>query len=190
MFKRLIVVLSGLMLPGFVWFMGCSPASATKPGSALAPPRVAAAQGDVREKPARKTPVSASSSSLDALRQGKAAAPGPLKDVYFDFDRYDLRADARETLKENAQWLKANPSVRVEIEGHGDERGTNEYNLALGAKRAQTAKQYLQSLGISEKRLSTKSYGEEAPVCREHTEECWQRNRHDRFVVIPGRPTS
>ena len=190
MFNRLIVVLSGLMLPGFVWIMGCSPTSANKPGPASASPQVAAAQGELREKPARKTPVSAPSSSLEALRQGKAPAAGPLKDVYFDFDRYDLRADARETFKANADWLKANPSARVEIEGHCDERGTNEYNLALGAKRAQAAKQYLVNLGISEKRLSTKSYGEEAPVCREHTEECWQKNRHDRFVVSPGLPTS
>ncbi len=96
----------------------------------------------------------------------------------------------RVTLKANAEWLKANPSARVEIEGHADERGTNEYNLALGAKRAQAAKDYLVTLGISAERLSTVSYGEETPVCREHTEGCWQRNRHDRFVVITEGPVS
>ena len=106
----------------------------------------------------------------------------PLKDIYFDFDRYDLRADARDVLKANADWLKQNPSATIEIEGHCDERGTAEYNLALGAKRAQSAKDYLTTLGVDAQRLSTISYGQEIPVCSEHTEECWQKNRHDRFV--------
>ena len=110
-----------------------------------------------------------------------------MKDIYFDFDRYDLRSEARDTLKANADWLKANPSARAEIEGHCDERGTNEYNLALGAKRAQAANDYLISLGIAKGRLSTKSYGEELPVCKEQNEGCWQKNRHDRFVVTTAR---
>ena len=109
-----------------------------------------------------------------------------MKDVYFDFDRYDLRADARDILKTNAAWLKQNPASSVEIEGHCDERGTSEYNLALGAKRAQTAKDYLVNLGVARQRLSTISYGEELPVCSEPNEECWQKNRHDRFVIKAG----
>jgi peptidoglycan-associated lipoprotein len=113
-----------------------------------------------------------------------------LQEVYFGFDSFDLSNDARATLKRNADWLKANPSVRVEIEGHCDDRGTNEYNLALGAKRAQAAKDYLVSLGIPSERLSTISYGEELPVCREQTEDCWQKNRRGRFVVATGRPSS
>jgi peptidoglycan-associated lipoprotein len=131
--------------------------------------------------------------SLDALRQGKSAATpasSPLKDVFFDFDRYDLKTDARDTLRTNADWLKSNPSARIEIEGHCDDRGTNEYNLALGAKRAQAAKDYLVTLGILSERLSTISYGEEIPVCREQTESCWSRNRRARFVVIASRPAS
>ena len=138
-----------------------------------------------------KAPVS-QSSSLEQRRQGKPVGTGPsspLKDVYFDFDRYDLRADARDTLKANAAWLKQNPSSSVEIEGHCDERGTSEYNLALGAKRAQTAKDYLVNLGVPQQRLSTISFGEELPVCSEPNEECWQKNRHDRFVIKAG-PTS
>jgi peptidoglycan-associated lipoprotein len=113
-----------------------------------------------------------------------------LKDVYFEFDRYDLRADARDTLKANADWLKNNPSTRVEIEGHCDPRGTNEYNLALGAKRSQTAKDYLVSLGITGERISTISYGAEIPVCKESTEDCWGQNRRARFVIVSGRPAS
>lgn len=132
-------------------------------------------------------------SSLKQLQEGKTAATpasSPLKDIYFDFDRADLRGDARDILRSNADWLKSNPSARVEIEGHCDERGTNEYNLALGAKRAQTAKDYLVSLGITGERLSTISYGEEIPVCQEHAESCWRQNRRARFVIIPGRPAS
>jgi peptidoglycan-associated lipoprotein len=101
-----------------------------------------------------------------------------------------LEGEARETLKANADWLKKNPAARVEIEGHCDERGTNEYNLALGAKRAQAAKDYLVTLGIATERLSTISYGEEIPVCREQNESCWQQNRRDRFVIIQARPAS
>jgi peptidoglycan-associated lipoprotein len=132
-----------------------------------------------------KAPVS-ESSSLEQLQQGEplgTSPSSPLKDIYFDFDRYDLRADARETLKADAEWLKQNPVGSVQIEGHCDERGTAEYNLALGAKRAQTAKDYLTTLGIAAQRLSTISYGQELPVCTEHNEDCWQKNRHDRFVV-------
>jgi peptidoglycan-associated lipoprotein len=130
-----------------------------------------------------KTAASNSGSSLDANREGKAPATGPLKDIYFEFDQYNLRADARDLLKTHSTWLKNNLSAQVEIEGHCDERGTGEYNLALGAKRAQAAKDYLVTLGIPAGRISTVSYGKELPVCQDHSEECWLKNRHDRFVV-------
>ena len=93
-------------------------------------------------------------------------------------------------LKANAAWLRDNPTVMVDVEGHCDERGTNDYNMALGAKRAQAAMDYLTTLGIAADRLSTTSYGEEVPVCQERTEECWAKNRRDRFVIQPTRPTS
>jgi peptidoglycan-associated lipoprotein len=136
---------------------------------------------------------SVGSGSLEQLRRGESSATpasSPLKDVYFAFDSDALDAVARETLKANADWFKANPSATVQIEGHCDERGTNEYNMALGARRAAASKDYVVSLGISVERLSTISYGEEIPVCRESTEECWEKNRRARFVIIQGGPPS
>ena len=131
--------------------------------------------------------------SLEEARKGGSTETpkgSPLQEIYFGFDSFDLTSDARAILKKNADWIKSNQSARVEIEGHCDDRGTNEYNLALGAKRAQAAKDYLVSLGIPTDRLSTISYGEELPVCREQNEDCWQKNRRDRFVVSTGRAPS
>jgi len=175
----------------------CAPATPNKPdlaspsGSASTGAQRPGGVGEGERGGPRESTTGAS--SLKQLQEGKTAATpasSPLKDIYFDFDRADLRGDARDTLRSNADWLKNNPSARVEIEGHCDERGTNEYNLALGAKRAQAAKDYLVSLGITGERLSTISYGEEIPVCREQAESCWHQNRRARFVIIPGRPAS
>jgi peptidoglycan-associated lipoprotein len=141
-------------------------------------------------KPAPTKPEATSDSSLDALRRGETPAGGPLKDVNFDFDSAALTEPARATLRTNADWLKTNAAARVQIEGHCDERGTAEYNMALGAKRAQAAMDYLTTLGIAANRLSTISYGEEIPLCKEKTEECWARNRRARFVVSETKPTS
>lgn len=110
---------------------------------------------------------------------------GLIGDVYFDFDRSELRSESREQLARNAEWLRANTGYSVSIEGHCDERGTNEYNLALGDRRASSARDYLVSLGIDAGRMTTVSYGEERPVCTESSESCWQRNRRAHFVVRP-----
>lgn len=189
MVDRLSMALYGFIFLAFLSLTGCPPPAATKPDASSPPPQ-AATTGPSQEKPVTTARESTPGSSLEALREGKAPAAGPLKEIYFDFDRYDLREDARAALKANAEWLKTNPSARVQVEGHADERGTNEYNLALGAKRAEAAKDYLVTLGIGVGRLSTISYGEELPACKEHTEECWQKNRRDRFVVAPARPGS
>lgn len=121
--------------------------------------------------------------SLDEAKSGTLGARGPLDDVYFDYDSFDLSDEARGTLKRNAEWLSSKRGTHVEIEGHCDERGTVEYNLALGSKRAAAAKTYLVSLGISPERMTTISYGEELPLCHESTESCWQQNRRARLVV-------
>ena len=104
--------------------------------------------------------------------------------VYFDYDKSDLRSEALDQLRKNAEWLKANPGNRVRIEGNCDERGTVEYNLALGDRRAVAAKHYLLKAGIEASRIETISYGEEHPADPGHSEEAWQKNRRDDFVLI------
>jgi peptidoglycan-associated lipoprotein len=105
-----------------------------------------------------------------------------LKDIFFDFDKYDIRAGDAKTLDTNAAWLKTNDNL-VLIEGHCDERGTNEYNLALGERRAKSTMNYLVSQGVQASRITIISYGEERPVCTEHTEECWAKNRRSHFLT-------
>jgi peptidoglycan-associated lipoprotein len=123
----------------------------------------------------------------------RPAPPGPpnvqelfdqnVKDVYFDLDKSDLRADARDTLTKDAEFLRSYPQVRVSLEGHCDERGSTEYNLGLGQRRAEAAKNYLISLGITADRVETVSWGKERPFCTEHDENCWQQNRRGHFVM-------
>jgi peptidoglycan-associated lipoprotein len=112
-----------------------------------------------------------------------AAVPG-LNSIYFDFDRYNIRPGDADILKRNLDWFKANGDTKVRIEGNCDERGTVEYNLALGQKRADSAKNYLTGLGVDAKMLDTISYGKERPVCTEHNEGCWSQNRRDAFVPV------
>lgn len=107
-----------------------------------------------------------------------------LKDIHFDFDRYNIRVEEAEILKENSALLKKYPGMRFQIEGHCDERGTGEYNLALGERRASSAKKYLLSLGIQPNRISTISYGEERPFNSGHNEEAWSKNRRAHFVIL------
>ena len=103
--------------------------------------------------------------------------------VYFDFDQSALREDGRRDLRHNADIMKSDRSMRVEIQGNADERGSTEYNLALGMRRADTAKRYITDLGIAASRVATISYGEENPAVRGHNEAAWARNRRDDFVV-------
>lgn len=104
-------------------------------------------------------------------------------DAYFDLDKAELRADARNALTKDAEFLRSYPQIRISIEGHCDERGSTEYNLALGQSRAEAAKNYLISLGIAADRMETVSWGKERPVCTEHNEDCWQRNRRAHPVM-------
>lgn len=111
------------------------------------------------------------------------ASQGLLGDIYFDFDRDELKPDARERLSKNADFLKSRPEYMLIVEGHCDERGTNDYNLALGERRAAAARDYLVSLGVDAGRLRTISYGEERPQCAQSAESCWSLNRRAHFVI-------
>jgi peptidoglycan-associated lipoprotein len=110
-------------------------------------------------------------------------AERPLGDVLFDLDSSALRDDGRSAASRNAEYLKRWPSVRITVEGHADSRGTSEYNLALGERRASAVKEYLVSLGIPADRVVTVSKGKEEPVCTEESEACWQRNRRGNHVI-------
>jgi len=105
-----------------------------------------------------------------------------VRDAYFDYDKADIRPDAREALAKTADFLKKYPSIKVTIEGHCDERGSTEYNLGLGDRRANAVKQYIQSLGITADRINTVSFGKEKPFCMDHNDACWQQNRRGHFV--------
>jgi len=114
-----------------------------------------------------------------------AEAPAPivaLKDINFDFDKYNIRANDAEILKGNYEWMTANSGKKIKIEGNCDERGTVEYNLVLGQKRADATKNFLVNLGADGKSIGTVSYGKEKPLCTEHNEACWAKNRRAHFV--------
>ena len=113
-----------------------------------------------------------------------AAAGDILKDVNYAFDSYALDATSKGILNNSAEWLKANAGKNVQVEGHCDERGTNEYNMALGAKRAQAAYNYLKSVGVDGSRMSTISYGEELPLDPRHNEEAFAKNRRAHFKIM------
>lgn len=115
--------------------------------------------------------------------EGEVFESALLKPIFFDFDKYDIRPADTEILKGNSAFLKKFPNVKIQIEGHCDERGTNEYNLALGERRANSTKKYLTSLGIAADRVSTISYGEEKPFDPAHNEEAWAKNRRAHFVI-------
>ena len=159
---------------------GCS--SQKKAGAAGAEGGVGAGAGGVGENGMG----AGGGSSLSQMQNGTLGqnGSGPLADIHFGYNDYTVRPQDGDVLKQNANWLQENPHARVQIEGHCDERGSEEYNIALGAKRAQAAKDYLQTLGIAGDRMSTISYGKELPLCTEHTEDCWAQNRRDHFVVM------
>jgi peptidoglycan-associated lipoprotein len=140
-------------------------------------PGAESAPGQPREEQAEK-PMTKEESMERA-----AAADAGLKPIYFDFDQAFIRTDQRAVMTANAEWLKANSKVKVRIEGNCDDRGTREYNQALGQRRATSAKKYLVDMGISAKRISIISYGKEKPVCSESSEGCWQKNRRDDLVA-------
>ena len=188
--SHLIVV---SLVIGAVLVAGCAKRPATMAVSAPAPTGTAATTGPTGGATAPTPPPAAAAPPATAAPATPAPTARPqikefvavpeLKPIYFDFDKYDIRPGDAKVLDANAQWLKSNADQLVLIEGHCDERGTNEYNLALGERRANAARDYLISLGIAGDRLATLSKGEEAPVCTEQTEDCYKRNRRATFIL-------
>jgi peptidoglycan-associated lipoprotein len=154
------------------------PAPSTAPARPPAPPAPPAAAA----RPTSVAPLSEAElfrrKSLSELN-----AERPLEDVFFDYNENTLRDDARRVLQQDAQWLAKWPQTAIRVDGHCDERGTPEYNLALGDRRAAVVREYLTSLGVKPDRIQTRSLGKEAPFCRDSGESCWSQNRRDHFEI-------
>ena len=193
--RRVLLVPAALL---FLVVSGCAKQPATMPATA-APAPGASSGSTVGSRPAAAESgmgaggAGAGATAGSAAGGASTARPLPrdfmanaaIKDINFDFDKYDIRPVDTKILDANAAWLKSNPRSLLLIEGHADERGTPEYNLALGERRAKAAMGYLVALGILANRISIISYGQEQGLCKEHSEACWARNRRDHFLVKP-----
>jgi peptidoglycan-associated lipoprotein len=153
------------------------------PAPAPAPPPVAAAAPAAPPAAPAPAPAPAPQTARPAPQTFAAAKEVP--DIYFDFDKATIRPDAAQTLQASADWLKSNNKSAVLVEGHCDERGTNEYNIVLGDRRAKATRDFLVSQGVAASRITTISYGEERPTCSEHSEQCWSKNRRAHLVMKP-----
>jgi peptidoglycan-associated lipoprotein len=181
------------LLVAAVALSGCAKRPATTQAAAPAPTGAATSTAAPSGGPQQMQSGGASSGGTATPAPTTTARPAvqdfasvaDLTDVFFDFDKYDIRPHDAKTLDANASWLKSNPNHLVLIEGHCDERGTNEYNLALGERRAKSTMNYLVSQGVQANRITIISYGEERPQCTEHTESCWAKNRRAHFLVKP-----
>lgn len=181
MFSAVIILSMGIM------FFGCAQRKAVAPESqpAASAGQKQAGAGEAGKGTEKITEQQAAKVESKDMEPGKAEeVSGMFADIHFDFDKHNIREDARTALKSVADYLIKNSLQKVLIEGHCDERGTTEYNLGLGDRRAKSAKEYLVSLGVPSSRLQAISYGKERPLCNEHTEECWANNRRAHFIVI------
>jgi peptidoglycan-associated lipoprotein len=185
--RQLVPVLA---LTAAVALAGChkkvapaAPAAPPPPPTATpAPPRAQAPPPPPAARPA--PPPALTEDQIFANKSlADLNAEKPLGDVYFDLDESTIRDDAKSPLQRNADWLKRWTSTQITVEGHADERGSAEYNLALGSRRADAVKQYLVSLGVQAGRVTVVSKGKEQPVCSDHGEQCWQQNRRGHFVI-------
>jgi len=149
---------------------------ATVPARPPAPPPPPAAARNTSRPPTDQE-------IFDRKSLSELNAEHPLGDAFFDYNETTLRDDARRALQHDADWLRKWPSTKIMVEGHCDERGSAEYNLALGDRRAEVVTQYLESLGVSQSRIATRSVGKEAPFCTESGEACWSQNRRGHFMI-------
>jgi peptidoglycan-associated lipoprotein len=177
-FSVLIILAFGLI------FAGCPPRKAVQPEEGMVSPEERERGPEVR--PGERI----TEEELAKVKAKEVEIPkyieerGVFEDIHFDFDKYDIRADAKPTLKTVADWMLKNTAAKILIEGHCCELGTNEYNLALGDRRAKATRDYLVALGVASGRIEMVSYGEEKPLCSDKTEDCWQKNRRSHFVIL------
>ena len=186
-----------LILALAVIFVACARRPQLMQAAAPAPTGAAVTQPSKPDAPAPVEPPSTPRPAAVAPPPSVTAPPPPpalpapaqfrevpaLEAIYFDFDKSVIRPDAARVLDANIDWMKSNPDALILIEGHCDERGTNEYNLALGDRRAKATMDYLTARGVAAARLTTISYGEERPVCTAHTNACWDKNRRAHFLT-------
>jgi peptidoglycan-associated lipoprotein len=183
MTKKSLIITIFILCFGLI-MIGCPKKTVMKEEPSVKKEEAAKAEAEVAKEKATKEQFE---KSLVAAKtpgiEGQVFESSLLKDIHFDFDRYDIRPTDAAILKENAALLNKFTNVKIQIEGHCDERGTVEYNLALGERRATSAKNYLISLGIASARISTISYGEEKPLDPSHNEEAWAKNRRAHTLV-------
>jgi peptidoglycan-associated lipoprotein len=182
---RCVGIWSLMVVSTMVWLMsGCAQKSApvSEASSQLGASGPSAEEIRAREEAERRRRIA--ESQLASRPTGVSPGSPVMDTVYFEFDQATLSEQAKDTLVRNAEWLRSNPGTRVQVEGNADERGTPEYNLALGERRAGAVKSYLSSLGIESNRLVTISYGEERPADPGHAEEAWEKNRRVDFKAM------
>jgi len=184
--KKLWIILALLLvIPGLLFTVSCAKKTVKSETALEQQTQEAQVQEQARqEEVARQRAIEEEEMREQARRKMMAAKNRFLsEDIHFEFDRSNLLPESQEILRSKAQWLRENPDALVIVEGHCDERGTNEYNLALGDRRANSAKAYLTDLGIAGSRLTCISYGEERPLDSGHNEEAWAKNRRAHFTM-------
>ena len=181
--KKIVGILVLMLCVGLIIMVGCAKKAVVKEE-----PSVKKEEGVAKPEAERTKKMGPFEKSLVAKKEpgveGEVFESKLLKDIHFDFDKYNIRPGDAEILRENAALLKKYPEVKIQIEGHCDERGTVEYNLALGERRANATKRYLVSLGVSGDRISTISYGKEKPLDPGHNEEAWAKNRRAHTIIL------
>ena len=187
--KLWINVIILLIIPGFLFTVSCTKKTVTSDTDVTQPvadkdlKAKEAAEKARQEELARQRALEEERLKEEAAKIEAARNQFVMEDIFFDFDSFAILPEAQDILSSKAEWLQSNPDISVTIEGHCDERGTIEYNLALGDRRAQSAKDFLINLGIAESRLNTISYGEERPVVPDSNEDAWAKNRRAHFVI-------
>ena len=180
--RALSVLTLTMIVVSFMLVTGCQQKAATRPEQTSQPPAKEQPEAAKEQKgPEEKAGTVTSEDMPPGYAKGKE---GMFEDVLFDYDKYDVKDSYKAEMQAVAAWLTKNSSATLSVEGHCDDRGTNEYNLALGDRRAKSVKDLLISLGVPSSRIETISYGEEKPACAEQSEDCWAKNRRAHFVIL------